>query len=229
MGELPITMADVIVVLVLIVSGLLAFARGFVHEVLAVGGWIGALFATIYGLPLVRPYARQLVDNTTVADVGAGLVLFLLSLVILSLFTSALAQRVRGSRLNALDRSLGFVFGLVRGAVLIAILYIALDWLMPGPRQPEWIREARSMPLVEAGADALKSLIPAAQVQQGETAAQEAVDDARKALETQRMLREMMTPEPKAPMDRDGSGAQGYTAKERREFERLLESSQGRN
>lgn len=233
MGDLPITLADVIVVLVLMISALLAFARGFVHEVLAVGGWLGAIFATIYGLPLVRPYARQLVDSDAVADVGAGLVLFLVSLIILSLLTGALSHRVRDSQLNAVDRSLGFIFGLVRGALLLAILYIALDWVMPEPSQPAWIREARSMPLVEAGADVLRSMIPAAQRNKGEAATQDAVKDAREALETHRMLRDMMSPEPRAGTAQGSSGGSpagdGYTAQERRDFERLLESNQGRN
>lgn len=229
MGDLPITLADVIVVLVLAISALLAFARGFVHEVLAVGGWVGAILATIYGLPLVRPYARTLIDDPTIADVAAGLVLFLISLIVLSVLTGALSNRVRASQLSAVDRSLGFVFGLARGAVLLAIVYLAVDWLLPQARQPDWLREARSTPLLQAGADALKSVIPATHVESGEAAAEDAADGARKALETHRMLREMMTPEPKAPAADETPAQGGYSEQERRDFERLLESSRDAN
>ena len=228
-GDLPVTLADIIVLLVLVLSALLAFARGFVHEVLAVAGWIGAIFATIYGLPYVRPHARTLVDNTTVADIGAGLALFLVSLVILSLITRALSQRIRDSQLNALDRSLGFVFGLLRGIVLVAILYIAVDWLMPPPSQPAWIRDARSMPLVVGAADVLRSVIPSAEAEKGATTAQGAVQGARKALETHQMLRDMMSPEPRRGTESGKASASGYSAQERREFERLLDSGEGQN
>lgn len=228
-ADLPITLADVIVVLVLLISALLAFARGFVHEVLAVGGWVGAVVVTIYGLPWVRPYARMLVDDPTLADVGAGLVLFVASLIVLSLVTGALSHRVRDSQLNALDRSLGFLFGLARGAVLLIIVYVALEWLMPEPKQPPWIREARSMPLIEAGAEAFKSFIPAAQTERAGAAVPDAADDPRNALETNRMLRDMMTPEPRRSTGDGSSGETGYSPQERRDFERLLESSQGRN
>jgi membrane protein required for colicin V production len=227
--NLPITLADVIVLLVLVASALLAFARGFVHEVLAVVGWIGAIFATIYGLPYVRPYARTLVDNDAAADIGAGLILFLVSLVILSLITRALSQRIRESQLNALDRSLGFVFGVVRGIVLIAILYIAVDWLMPPANQPAWIRDARSMPLVESAADMLRSVIPDTDSEKEAARAQGVVQDARKALETHQMLRDMMSPEPRRTTENGRPSAMGYSAQDRREFERLLESGEGPN
>jgi membrane protein required for colicin V production len=227
--DLPITLADVIDLLVLVLSALLAFARGFVHEVLAVAGWIGAIFVTVYGLPYVRPYGRTLFENTAVADIAVGLGLFLISLVILSLITRALSQRIRNSQLNALDRSLGFVFGLVRGAVLIALLYIAVNWLMPAPSQPAWIREARSMPLVEGAADLLKAVVPNGQAEKGAASAQDAADSARKALETHQMLRDMMNPEPRRDTGGGKTAGTGYTAQERREFERLLDSSEGQN
>jgi membrane protein required for colicin V production len=227
--DLPITLADVIVLLVLVLSALLAFARGFVHEVLAVAGWIGAIFATIYGLPYVRPYGRTIFENTAVADIVSGLALFLLSLIILSLMTRALSQRIRNSQLNALDRSLGFVFGLVRGVVLIALLYIALDWLMPPSSQPAWIREARSIPLVEGAADLLRSAIPNAEAEKGAASAQDAALGARKALETHQMLRDMMNPEPRRDTESGKTAGTGYSAQERQEFERLLDSSEGQN
>jgi membrane protein required for colicin V production len=227
--NLPITLADIIVLLVLVLSALLAFARGFVHEVLAIAGWIGAIFATVYGLPYVRPYGRMIFENTAVADIAAGLALFLVSLIILSLITRALSQRIRNSQLNALDRSLGFVFGLARGIVLIALLYMAVDWLMPASSQPAWIREARSMPLVEGAADLLRSVVPNGQAETGTASAQDAAHSARKALETHQMLRDMMNPEPRRDAESGKTAGTGYSAEERREFERLLDSSEGRN
>lgn len=228
MGDLSITLADGIVLAILLISALLAFARGFVHEVLAIAGWIGAIFATIYGLPLVRPYARSFIDNTTIADIGAGVAIFLLSLIFLSLLTRAIAGQVRNSQLNALDRSLGFLFGLARGAVLVAIIYIAVDWLVPRPEQPDWIREARTLPLVEAGADMLRSLVPDEPANRGTRAADQAAEEARKALETHRILRDMMSPEPSADADRDTASTGGYDRRERQELERLLDGSQQR-
>ena len=121
MAELPFTFLDIAIGVVLLISGLLAFVRGFVHEVLAVGAWIGAIVVAVFGFPYHRPYARDLIPHELVADAAAGAAIFVVALVVLSLLTRALSDRVKDSALNALDRSLGFVFGLLRGAVLVCL------------------------------------------------------------------------------------------------------------
>ncbi len=104
MDSLPVNITDIGVGVVLVVSALLAYARGFVHEVLAVAGWIGAIFATIYGFSYVKPFARDLIDLHWIADLTAGTVLFIVSLVVLSIITRLISNRVQASMLNALDR-----------------------------------------------------------------------------------------------------------------------------
>jgi membrane protein required for colicin V production len=221
MADLPFTFVDIAIVAVLLVSGGLAFIRGFVHEVLAVGAWVGAIVAAVFGFPYAQPYARDLIPHDLAANVAAGAAIFVVALVVLSLLTRALSDRVKGSALNALDRSLGFVFGLLRGAVLVCLAYIAVEWMV-GSQPPSWLRDARAMPLVEWGADQLKSLAPSEARKAGGDAADDARDQARKVLETERLLRDIMTPEPKAPSTDAERG--GYDSKERREMERLLES-----
>jgi len=221
MANLPFTFVDIAIVVVLLVSGLLAFIRGFVQEVLAVGAWVGAIVIAVLGFPYAQPYARDLIPHELAANVAAGAAIFVVALVVLSLLTRSLAKRVKDSALNALDRSLGFLFGLFRGAVLVCLAYIALEWMV-GSQQPSWLRDARAMPLVEWGADQLKSLVPSQAKKAGGDAADDARDQARKVLETERLLRDIMTPEPKGPSTDAERG--GYDAKERREMERLLES-----
>jgi membrane protein required for colicin V production len=222
MGELPFTFLDIAIGVVLLISAALAFVRGFVHEVLAVGAWVGAILAAVFGFQYARPFARDLIPHELAADVAAGAAIFVVALVVLSLLTRALSDRIKDSTLNALDRSLGFVFGLLRGAVLVCLAYIAVEWLMVPSQQPSWLRDARAMPLVEWGADQLKSLVPSETQKAGADAADDARDQARKVLETERLLRDIMSPEPKGPPTDAEHG--GYGSKERREMERLLES-----
>ncbi len=217
-------MFDVGLVAVLIISGVLAFVRGFIQEVLSIGAWIGAIVATIFGLPHVKPIAREFIPHTLLADVVAGGAIFLVTLVFLSIFTNMLSSRVKGSALNALDRSLGFVFGLLRGAVLVCLLFIGVQWLVKPDQQPDWLRNARSLPLVVWGADQLRALVPSNAQDAAAGAAGAAGDEARKVLETHRMLRDIMSPEPKGPPSETERGVDGYTPKERRDMERLIES-----
>jgi membrane protein required for colicin V production len=234
------TAFDGAVLLVLLISGVLAFARGFVHEVLAVGAWIGAIAATVYGLPYARPFALRLVGNEpipvvgtavgneTIADVAAGAAIFLVMLILLSLITSAISSRVRGSQLSALDRSLGLAFGLARGAVLLSILYAVVEWMVPAAEQPDWLRNARSTRLLQPGAAMLRSLVPDETIGNEPSSTDKALDDARRVLETERLWREMMSPTPKAPSSGNDPGEAGYGNRERQEMERLIESSRER-
>ena len=222
MDNLPVNPADIAVIVVLLISALLAYARGFVHEVLAVAGWIGAIFATIHGYPYARPYARSLIPVELIADLAAGVAIFVATLILLSFVTHGVSKMVKASALNFLDRSLGFLFGLARGAVIVCVAYLGLVWLMPPTEHPAWIRDARSMPLIERGAAALQSLIPEDAAAAGSKAAGDARDKAEKALETQKVFRDMLTVEPKA---RDSGAAEGYNRGERREMERLIEGS----
>ncbi len=219
-----LTLFDAGLVVILIISGLLAFVRGFIQEVLSIGAWIGAIVATIFGLPHVRPFSREFISNTMLADVAAGAAIFLVTLVILWILTRMLSNQVRGSALNALDRSLGFVFGLLRGAVLVCLLFVGVEWLVKPDQQPDWLRNARSLPLVMWGADQLLSLVPTDTQEAAAGAAGAAGDEARKVLETHRMLRDIMSPEPKGPPSENERGVDGYSPKERRDMERLIES-----
>ncbi len=160
MNDFPVNGVDIAVGLVLLISAFLAYSRGFVHELLSVAGWIGAILVTLYGLPLIKPYARQLISYEIIADVGSGIILFIITLVILSFITRAASERVRKSTLNLLDRALGFVFGVLRGAFLILLVYMVVEWIMPADEQPPWLRSAKSMPAIEAGTSALRVLIP---------------------------------------------------------------------
>lgn len=245
MDNLP-NIADIGVVVVLLVSALLAFARGFVHEVLAVAGWIGAGAAAFYGYPYLRPYADEWIPVAWAVAPASIAVIFVVSAVILFLLTSAVSKRIRSSALNALDRSLGFLFGALRGAVIICLVYIGMVWILsptgnpngsgegqpgaadgetPGPEdpRPRWLLEARSLPLIEAGAELIASLVPADQAEAGAKAIDEAREKALRAIETKKVWREMLAPRPKGD---EAGEASGYGSKERQDMERLIESNQ---
>jgi membrane protein required for colicin V production len=217
MGDVPITGFDILVGAVLIISGLLAYARGFVHEVLSIAAWIGAFFITVYLFPVAQPFAHQYIEAVLLADITAGAALFIVSLIVLSMLTRAISRRIRDSALNALDRALGFVFGLVRGAVIVCLAYIGIAMLWPPADQPAWMREARSMPLVETGAAWLKSLVPD---ETRDRSGQET--STTKTLDSEKVLRDMITPKPKGS---EAPAKEGYGAKVRQELDRLIETT----
>ncbi len=228
MDDLQINIADIGVVAVLLISALLAYARGFVHEVLAVAGWIGAIFATIYGFPYLKPYARDLVSIELVADLGAGVAIFVVSAAVLSLVTRGASKLMRSSAFNLLDRSLGFLFGALRGAVLVCLVYLGTVWVLSPAEEetaedqdprPQWLLEARSLPLIEEGSEIIKSLVP----KDDAAALEEARDKALQFDRTRKVWSEMLNPRAKGEEPGETSG---YGDKERQDMERLIDSNQ---
>ncbi len=144
---------DLVVLGVILVSGLLAFARGMVREVLGLGAWlVAAAVASPFGVfPLIQPWARQRVSDPALADTLAFVGVFVVVLILLSLIASAIAGAIRGSVLGGLDRTLGLLFGLVRGALLVCAAYIVVGLAIAVDQWPAPVLDARALPIVYRG------------------------------------------------------------------------------
>ena len=216
-----INTADLIVVAIVLLSALFAFVRGFIREVLGVAAWIGAAAVTLYGFNTVRGYFREFISIATVADIAAGAVLFLVSLVLLSMVSHAISSRVRTSGLGALDRTLGFLFGLARGAVLVCIIFAGIAWAKPD--LPPWIEKARTRPLLERGAHELAMLLPREARERGAAAADRAKADGERALELERAYHDLASPPAKGAPTAPGGE---YSDQDRRALDRLIQGKQ---
>lgn len=156
------TWVDLAALAVLVVSAILSFWRGFVREVLGIAAWIGALVAAFALRATVRPFFAGFVDAPWLADGLAVGSVFLVVLILLTLVVHAIASRVEDSALGGLDRSLGAVFGLARGAFLLVLAYIIAGLLVPQTeRWPQAVLDARGLPLVVSGARDVSGLLPA--------------------------------------------------------------------
>ena len=146
------TWVDFAVLGVIAISALLAFMRGLVREVLGIGAWVGAACAGIWGLPFARPQFHQWMGASPWADPVAFVAIFVVALIVLMLVAHFIGRLVRRSALGGLDRTLGLVFGLVRGAALIILAYIFVGLVKPVDQWPEEVLQARSIDFVYDGA-----------------------------------------------------------------------------
>ncbi len=153
---------DLAVLALMLVSGLLGVLRGLVREVLGVAAWVVAGFvASPYGVfPAVAPWIRRQFSDPGIADAVAFGSVFLVVLVILWLVVRTISNAVRGSALGGLDRTLGLVFGLGRGAALLVVAYILLGIGLAIEQWPAPILEARSLPIIHRGAEWLAAQLP---------------------------------------------------------------------
>jgi membrane protein required for colicin V production len=151
---------DLAVIIIVLVSGLLALLRGFTREVLAILSWVAAAVAAYYLHPMALPYVKPYISKEELALAAAVAAVFFVALVLVSIFTVKLSDIILDSKIGALDRSLGFVFGAVRGMLLAVVAFVFYGWLVPDANQPEWVRDARAKPLLQAGGERLRDLLP---------------------------------------------------------------------
>jgi membrane protein required for colicin V production len=155
------TWVDGVALVVIALSALLGLGRGFVAEALGLGAWIGAAAAAFLGEPLLRPHVEGLIEPPWLLDAVLLGVIFLVVLVVLMLVIGAIANAVRRSSLSGLDRSLGALFGVVRGAAILVLAYVGAGLLVPqSERWPEAVRQAAGLPHVVQGAEAAVALLP---------------------------------------------------------------------
>ncbi|MFC7334485.1 CvpA family protein [Rhodocista pekingensis] len=214
---------DLVVLAVVLLSALLAFARGFVREVLSIAAWIGAALVTLWGFNAAAPIARAYVEQRYLADIATGLSLFTLALIAFSILTHSLSARVQDSSLSAIDRSLGFAFGVARGAAVVCLAFLFSTWLWRPEEEPEWLRSARTRPMLASGAEMLRTLLP---VRPGDGTPLPAAPDrdigVQRALELERLSNPVPAAGPPAP-----ETSRGYSQQERGQLNQLLENTGG--
>jgi membrane protein required for colicin V production len=151
---------DIVLLVVMLVSGLLAMVRGFMREVLSITAWVLAAGVTLYSYGKLVPFAKQYFNNDIVATVAVVGGVFLVTLLVVSVITIRISDMVLDSRVGALDRTLGFLFGLARGLVIVVVAFIFFSWLVPERSQPDWVKSAKSLTVLKKAGDSLTSMLP---------------------------------------------------------------------
>ena len=213
---------DIGVIILLAVGSLTGLILGFVRGGLFIVSWLGAAIATFMLFPYLKPYSRQYIEHDFFADVTAGLVIFIITLIILFLISSIIGGWVRNSRLNALDRSLGMLTGIIISGVIMAGSYILIEKIWPPNKQPIWMVKARVLPLIRSGAEVLNRLLPKNFQSNATNLMQSKTARTRKLIEKKAYER-LLRPNNKETNIRDRSG---YDKKERRGIENLLDRTQ---
>ena len=157
---MPITLLDIILLSVMLVSAILAMIRGFMREVLSIAAWVVAAVATLYAYSKLLPYAKAYFNNDIIAAAAVIGGTFLVTLVVVSVITVRFSDMVLDSRVGALDRTLGFLFGLARGLLIVVVCYLLGSWLVPERTQPDWVRQAKSKVVLQSTGEWLMSMLP---------------------------------------------------------------------
>ncbi|HVC53815.1 MAG TPA: CvpA family protein [Stellaceae bacterium] len=215
---------DIGVIAVIALSAVFAFARGFVREALSIVAWLTAGAITLYGFKPAYAMIDPMVHNPLLSQLIAGFGLFVGSLIVMTILTGFIARSVRTSSLSAIDRTLGFVFGLLRGAFIVSLAYLLLDVSLTPNDRPLWVREAKSTPYLEQGADLLRNVLPESLKSKSADAADRALKALSPAAQADRALRALATPTPAAPSPAPADSPPTYDPTDRHGLDRLIGS-----
>src|SRR5215217_309023 len=154
-----LTAFDVGVGVLVLISAILATARGLTREVLSLATWAGSAAIAIYMYLYHPEIAQQYIAEELVANIATVVVTFIVALIVLHLLTMRIADFVVDSRVGPIDRTLGFVFGVLRGVLIAIVVTIFGTWLLPN-NLPSWAAESQSLPHLKNMGQTLIGLLP---------------------------------------------------------------------
>lgn len=157
---MPITWLDILLLGVMLISGVLAMIRGFMREILSIASWATAAIVTLLLYGKLLPIAQANIGSDLVAKGAVIGGVFLVTLLVVSLVTMRISDMILDSRIGALDRTLGFLFGLGRGLIIVVVAFLFFAWLVKPESRPDGVRNAKSLEVLKATGDWLQALLP---------------------------------------------------------------------
>jgi membrane protein required for colicin V production len=234
MEDYSLQVADVVVVGIVAISALWALMRGFVREVLGVGSWLLALFCALYGYGSMMNMFKG-IGNELMRHVVAFGVIFIGVLTTSLIITERIADRVDDGALNQLDQALGLAFGLLRGGVIVCLLYLIIASFSDDKQDlPEWVQQASTLPMVDGGAQMLVSLLPKELERDAEETTnmdddlpeEEEKDDRKDRSRLSETLRRLNSPRPEREYSKERNEKPTRDDKDRESMDDLIDSIQ---
>ena len=212
MVNLP-TLVDFFVVGIMLVSGLLAMVRGFMREILAIAAWGAAALVTLYAYPRLLPAAKSYLNSDIVATIAVVAGVFIGTLIVVSIITVRISDMILDSRVGALDRTLGFLFGLARGLLIVVVSFLFFSKYTVERQWPDSLTNAKSLVVLRGTGDWLMTMLP-----------ENLLETVAKKLEKNKKPDDEQTDTEPAPP----AAGDGYTKPARDSLKKLIEKPAGR-
>jgi membrane protein required for colicin V production len=169
--DLGLTWFDFAALVVLGLSGVMAFARGLIREVFSIIAFIGGFIAAVFFSGMLRGLVESLTPlSGPLASVAAGLLIFLIVFIVITVITSTVAKQAHQStEIGSFDRAAGLAFGILRGVLVVSLFVLLMrpqassgDTMAPADPMQDAVRGARTYPIYDGVAKALEAVLPRA-------------------------------------------------------------------
>lgn len=234
---------DIIALVILLISAGIAFMRGLIREVLTIAGVVGGLAAAYFGAPLLIPYMLGwfgveegveperlfgvLPYDIVATALSYGLI-FIVVVVVLSLISHSLAEWAKSNGLGAIDRSFGFLFGLLRGILLLGVLYMPVHLFVNDETKKSWFANSRAHFYIDKVSTAMSFYIPKnaeEQLQEAATQGEKIIDAREKLQQIDLLKKDDVESDPNASSSTPTSTPNGYNEEFRDGMDQLFDQT----
>ncbi len=232
---------DVVILIIVGISALIALSRGLIKEVLSIIGWVLGCAAVIYLLPVFNPITQIYVKSGTMAGILTSIIILIVFLICWILLTGRIVGKIRTSKLSNIDRILGLFFGIARACLLVILLNILISWIIPKDKQSPMFKESKYFNLAGEFAAPIENLIPEATLEniRNKTQNSELLKDKNKKAEEEKenkekkasddLFKKLAQPQiekaKKKQLEKAKENFDGYNQHERDNLDRLIENA----
>ncbi|MBD75216.1 MAG: hypothetical protein CMM96_07030 [Rickettsiales bacterium] len=148
---------DLLVILFILASAFFAFSRGFFQEIFSLFSWSGALLISYFYSKYLIDYVDKILNNPTLSNLLTYLVIFIVSLFLLSFISKKISGLIKYSSVGMIDRSLGFLFGVIRGYILLCLIFFGYNFFFKEV-YPKWLEKSKLSYILMKGSIELISI-----------------------------------------------------------------------
>ena len=146
MEALGLNLADWFILIVLIASGIISFARGFTKEFLSLFLWLAAFIAAISLEYLATPKINEFIGNEEISKIISYIAVFVIFIFIGGMIIKFISKLIKWSGASGFDRFLGVVFGLIRGSIVLFVIFLLLP---SGIKTTDLINNSKITPIIQ--------------------------------------------------------------------------------
>lgn len=222
---------DIFILIIVLISGLIALNRGLIKEVLSIIGWMLSVVAIVTLLPIVQPLVQNFAQGDTFSLVVSAILILIVFFIIWIIITSQIIDKIRSSKLSAIDRILGLFFGIVRAWILIILFNILVGWVMTPDEQPQVMKESKYFQMAGDFAEPVEKLLPKDLIEgaqkENEKKSEEKEHEKVLSEDMDKLFDKLVQPKVESKKNKDtvskNKKNEGYNKSEQKSLDRLIE------
>lgn len=146
MEALGLNIADWFILIVLVASGVISFARGFTKEFLSLFLWLAAFIAAISLEYLATPKINEFIGNEEVSKIVSYITVFIIFIFLGGIVIKFISKLIKWSGASGFDRFLGVLFGLIRGLIVLFVIFLLLPSSL---KTTDLINDSKITPIIQ--------------------------------------------------------------------------------